>query len=383
VTTIHIEASSEFTEPGRYRLLIAGLRAQIIYLPLVLAYWMAYQFILHAVPGSGDLQFHQILFKVLIAIIPMTFMSYIIYKFFRMLWIERPPNPIRYLARSTCEFFSHPRRLAFGLPLLIIFVFFAAIFTDIKQNIPSISTFGWDVSLAELDRLLHFGKHPWQWLQPVLGYPAVTFLVNFIYNFWFFAMWIFVVYMAFEHRASVLRTRFFLAFFVTWSLGGSLFALIFSSAGPCYFSRLGLSPDPYAELMTYLHSVAELYPVWALNVQDTLWQSYTQGGLVAGISAMPSMHNATALLLALAGRQINKQIGYVLWAHCALIFIGSIHLAWHYAVDNYLGWAIALACWWIASPLARWWESQAHIRHLTHSIESTATAHAEGSAPRL
>jgi hypothetical protein len=103
-----------------------------------------------------------------------------------------------------------------------------------------------------------------------------------------------------------------------------------------------------------------------------LWRSYEQGGLVAGISAMPSMHNATALLLALAGRVLNKQLGYVLWAPCALIYVGSVHLAWHYAIDNYFGWAIALACWWAAAPLARWWESQTHIRDLSSSIEAAA-----------
>jgi hypothetical protein len=384
VTAIHIDnpSSPDFVEPNRYRLLIAGFRAQIVYLPVVLAYWIGYQFLLYAVPGSGDLQFYQLLLKVLAAVILMTFLSYIIHKFFRMVVVERPPHPFRYLARSTYQFFSHPRRLALGLPMLLIFVFFAAIFTDIKQNIPRISNFSWDMTLAEWDRLLHFGKHPWQWLQPVLGYPVVTFLINFIYNFWFFAMWIFVVYLAFGHRTSALRTRFFLAFFLSWSLGGSLLALVFSSAGPCYFSRLGLSPDPYAELMSYLHSVTEIYPVWALNVQDTLWQSYTQGGFVAGISAMPSMHNATALLMALAGRRINRQLGYVLWIHCALIFIGSIHLAWHYAVDNYFGWAVALACWWIARPLARWWEGQTHIRRLGQLIELIPADQA-ASAPRL
>jgi membrane-associated phospholipid phosphatase len=107
-------------------------------------------------------------------------------------------------------------------------------------------------------------------------------------------------------------------------------------------------------------------------VQDTLWQSYTQGGLVAGISAMPSMHNATALLLALVGARIDWRLGILLWIHCALIFIGSIHLAWHYAVDNYVGWAIALACWWLARPVARWWEGHGHVQRLTRLIEAAA-----------
>ncbi len=375
-------SATDFLHSTRSRVLVSGFRAQLIYLPIILAYWIGYRFLILFIPGSGDLQFYPLLFKVLLAIVPMTFLSYIIYKFFHMLAVDRPADPFRHLARSTFHFFTHPRRLGFGLPMLLMFVFFAAIFTDIKQNIPRLFHFSWDLTFAEWDRLLHFGRHPWEWLQPVLGYPLVTFLLNCVYNFWFFAMWIFVVYLAFAQKASELRTRFFIAFFLTWSLGGSLFAALFSSAGPCYFSRLALSPDPYAGLMSYLHSVAETFPVWALNVQDMLWRSYEQGGLVAGISAMPSMHNATALLLALAGRVLNKQLGYVLWAHCALIYVGSVHLAWHYAIDNYFGWAIALACWWAAAPLARWWESRTHIRDLSSSIETVAIGQG-APAPRI
>jgi hypothetical protein len=374
--------SSESSQPGRLNLLLAGLRAQLVHAPLILGYWIAYRYVIHTVPGFGNLPFYQLLLKVLVAILPMTLLSYVIFKFCRMVWRERPAHPLRYMALSTFEFFSHPRRLAFGLWMLLSFLIFATIFTDLKENIPRISPFAWDLTFAELDRTLHFGKQPWQWLQPVLGFPLVTFFVNIVYNFWFFVMWIFVVCMAFADSASELRTRFFFAFFLTWSVGGSLLAIVFSSAGPCYFARLGLSPDPYLGLMSYLHSVAEIYPVWALDVQNTLWQSYTDRGLVAGISAMPSMHNATALLLALAGHRLNRRLGVLLWIHCAFIYIGSIHLAWHYAVDNYLGWLIALSCWWVAGPLARWWENQPHIRHLTQSIEMTATPAAASPATR-
>jgi hypothetical protein len=357
-----------------FKPLIAGTRAQLIYLPIMLVYWVGYQLLLRALPGSGELQFLELLFKVLLLMIPLTFLFYVVYRFAYMLCVERPADPIRHLARSTYRFFAHPPRWALGLPMLVLFVFFAAIFSDIKQNIPRLAGFSWDLAFAEWDRMIHFGRHPWQWLQPVLGYPLITFLLNFVYNFWFFTLWIFVVCLAFASKTSELRTHFFIAFFLSWSVGGSLLAVLFSSAGPCYFARLGLAPDPYAGLMDYLREVAAVYPNWALNVQDTLWQSYTQGGLVAGISAMPSMHNATALLLALAAGRIDRRLGILLWLHCALIFIGSVHLAWHYAVDNYLGWVIALACWYLAQPLARWWEGQTHVQSLTRTIEAAAAS---------
>jgi hypothetical protein len=39
-------------------------------------------------------------------------------------------------------------------------------------------------------------------------------------------------------------------------------------------------------------------------------------------------------------------------AYAALIFVASIALAWHYAVDGLIGVAGACAIWWIAGLVA-------------------------------
>jgi hypothetical protein len=74
---------------------------------------------------------------------------------------------------------------------------------------------------------------------------------------------------------------------------------------------------------------------------------------------MPSLHNASAMLFALAGYQINRLWGRVLTVHAFFIFIGSIHLAWHYAVDSYVSWALTLVVWFALAPVARWWHRTA------------------------
>ena len=77
---------------------------------------------------------------------------------------------------------------------------------------------------------------------------------------------------------------------------------------------------------------------------------------------MPSMHNGTALLFALAGFQVNRTVGWLLLAHAGLIFIGSVVLAWHYAVDAYVAWALTLVLWYGLTPVARWWHGRpAHV----------------------
>ena len=37
-----------------------------------------------------------------------------------------------------------------------------------------------------------------------------------------------------------------------------------------------------------------------------------------------------------------------------LIFLGSIHLGWHYAIDGYFGAALAVVCWWLTGRLIDW-----------------------------
>ena len=162
--------------------------------------------------------------------------------------------------------------------------------------------------------------------------------------------------------------RFFLAFMLITALLVTLFATISSSAGPAYFTRLGLSPDPYAELMTYLHTVKQSYPLWALDTQDMLWAYKQEGSVFGGISAMPSIHNATALLFVLAVWKKSPILRAIMVVHAALIFLASIHLGWHYAVDSYIAWPIAAVLWWFAGRLSNWWENRAHVQDFNRAV---------------
>ncbi|MCZ6764391.1 MAG: PAP2 family protein, partial [Alphaproteobacteria bacterium] len=39
--------------------------------------------------------------------------------------------------------------------------------------------------------------------------------------------------------------------------------------------------------------------------------------------------------------------------YAAAIMIGSVHLAWHYAIDGYLGALMAWGIWWLSGHLVR------------------------------
>ena len=153
----------------------------------------------------------------------------------------------------------------------------------------------------------------------------------------------------------MLRLRFLLSFLLVWSVVGSLFAVLLSSAGPVFYGQVTGLEDPFAELMGYLAAATEVSPVWALNTQDMLWTSYQQNapGFGHGISAMPSVHVALAVQLAIMGWHSSKSLGLLLTGFALMIQIGSVHLGYHYAIDGYLGALLAGGIRYAVGPLSR------------------------------
>lgn len=74
----------------------------------------------------------------------------------------------------------------------------------------------------------------------------------------------------------------------------------------------------------------------ALNIQNYLMGQYKSGGGMVGdgISAFPSLHVGMATLIAIFFYDMNRIIGIAAFGFCAIIFVGSIVLGWHYAIDG-------------------------------------------------
>ncbi|MDH3473403.1 MAG: phosphatase PAP2 family protein [Rhodospirillales bacterium] len=265
----------------------------------------------------------------------------------------RPKRLIGYLVSEAKEKWLTLERLAAGFLILLILPVFFAVFTSLKALIPVLNPFAWDATFLAWDRLLHGGQDPWRLLQPLFGYPLATSAINFLYQCWLFIVYGVLVWQAFSQRDPRLRMQFFLSFVAIWALIGSLTAMLLSSAGPVYFGRVTGLEDPYLPLMDYLRAVSEAYPVWALDVQEQLWQAYVDDGdpLGKGISAMPSMHVATVVLFALVAWATDRRLGALFIAYAVVVQIGSVHLAWHYALDGYVAALLTLAIW----RAAGWW----------------------------
>ncbi|MFT3987748.1 phosphatase PAP2 family protein [Aestuariivirga sp.] len=351
-------------------LLRKSISAHGIFLALITAYYSGFVVLLHLRPDFQPSDFLVMALGFTAFSVPIMFVGLLFMRFHYVATVLKPEKPIKALKNDLKAYLTNPGRLAHGLPMVFIMVMFMYVFVELKANIPLLNPFSWDTTLSHLDSALHFGRQPWEWLQPVLGYPPVTFLLNLNYNFWFAVMWIVWVYFAFSDATSITRTRFFLTFFIAWIIGGGVMAIYFSSVGPAFYGRLGLSPDPYAGLMAYLHNISGTWSIWAVPVQDELWKGYQGQSLIDGISAMPSMHNGTALLFALAVSKVNRTAGLALFGHAFFIFIGSIMLAWHYAIDTYAAWALVLTIWYLMEPVSRWWHSTAQQRRFAAALEA-------------
>ena len=269
------------------------------------------------------------------------------------LWLlarHRPESPVQF----TGEFLKRWRlrdRLVIAAPAVLAMLVFLPAFSTLKSAIPYIEPYHLDPLLSRLDIRLH-GEEAWQVIQPLVGHPAVSFVLNGVYHLWLGVFYLSLCAAMIWVEDLELRRRFLTAFVLCWALLGNLAATLLASVGPCFYD-IFYGNDPYAGLMGYLHSADKVMPLAALRVQDQLaaWARSGMPGLGRGISAMPSMHVSIACLLMLASLKMGRR-----WAIAGVLFLGSIilgsvHLAYHYAIDGYASLAATPAIWWVSKHL--------------------------------
>jgi hypothetical protein len=273
-----------------------------------------------------------------------------------LMLVIRPNSLIRTIVDDLTSRWITQRRFLNALPMLLALTVFMSTFTSMKSMIPVIHPYDWDATLAVLDQKLHFGVAPWLLLQPLVGYPIVTAVLNAFYNLWLFVLLGFWFWQAVSLRNPRLRMQFFVSSILCFALLGNLLATLFASAGPCFYERIVAGPDPFAPLMNYLRSASMSVPgIYAIDTQNMLWRFYQNRafGAGAGISAMPSLHLSAATLFALLGWRVHRVLGVVLTVFAGILLIGSIHLGWHYALDGYFAIAATFAIWWAVAAMMR------------------------------
>ena len=142
-------------------------------------------------------------------------------------------------------------------------------------------------------------------------------------------------------------------YFLCWSVVGPLIHIMLPAAGPIFYMQMG-----YGDRFAALQNVSETREIaaylWAIHAGDGF-------GPGSGISAMPSLHIATTAWMVLAARAFRPRLFVPTLLLGFAIFLLSIALGWHYAMDGIVG---GLAAWLMPSMPVGYGDAQASTLRL-------------------
>ncbi|QLC25524.1 hypothetical protein HFP57_11175 [Parasphingopyxis algicola] len=282
-----------------------------------------------------------------------------------LLWRNRPqkgmeaPSPLAVIRDWGERQWDEHRFVKIVWPPLLFAILLTA-FNAFKQKILATRPFAHDGWLAEADRWLFFGEDGWIFFHDLFGSTSATLFIDLSYHAWFLPMSIGVIICAFLGPENYrVRTQYLFSYIFVWIGLGSIMAFLFPSAGPCFYNDFVGSHDSYAQMMAVLREHDTILEarganVQALNNMAALLAARDADGLVlgGGISAMPSVHNGLSVLFAIGAYRINRWLGYAMIAYAVLIWVGSVYLGWHYALDGLISAALTLAFWKLAGHFA-------------------------------
>ena len=273
------------------------------------------------------------------------FVSIIMYKFFEMLLSEKPKSPIKSLVKFIANILSEPERLFNLIVVMLIFSIFAASFTISKALIPYVNPFSWDLYLYKLDLLIFSDMLPHEYLGWMIDNKVILPLMEFSYQLWFYAYYGMLIFAAYYLHSREVSVCFLLSSIIAWSIGGIWVATIFSSAGPIFVDIHGVKD--YLPHYSTLENGYLFMDSFALKIQQKLYSLY-EGEKITSISAFPSMHVASATLMAILALSISRGLFLAAICFLCLIFLGSFFLLWHYFVYSVAGVIIGLISWNVA-----------------------------------
>jgi hypothetical protein len=228
------------------------------------------------------------------------------------------------------------------MPILIVPLFLAS-FTATKSSIPYLVGFDWEAFWANADSAI-LGQDAWKIAHALLG-DAHERSFEFIYaGVWGFALILSFSFVALTWGPRRLAT-FYTAMFATWFVAGFAAAYAFSAAGPVFAPITDPNlAERFGPLTATLAS--HLTPHGLVQItQQVLEKSLTHQMVVlgGGVSAMPSMHLAVAMIFVMATRGTRwSAITIPFWG---LIFVLSAYFGYHYWIDGIAGSIIASLCW--------------------------------------
>jgi hypothetical protein len=262
---------------------------------------------------------------------------------------EHPSRAIVRLARRNRGW------LIRGTILTVCTVPAAKAFSSLKQAIPDLVPFYADPALARIDRWLFFGNDPWRLTHAVMG-PVATLVIDRLYLLWFPVMLGLGAWYNFTHDRR-LQVRGVLTYLLSWFLLGNVAAALMSSVGPCFY-ELYYGSTQFRPLFEVLREYDAAYGIRAFDAMNWLYVNRDADRFGSGISAMPSLHVGIAFLAYLTVRHAARARGlrWLAGGFVVVVWIGSVHLGWHYGIDGLFAIFGVAAIWWACGRFVAWCE---------------------------
>lgn len=264
-------------------------------------------------------------------------------------WKERPAVA---LLSALKQRWADDRLFSVAWPIGL-FLLLVPSFNAFKQRILPQAGFHYDAQLADLDRVL-FGTDPGAVLHRLIGSPATTGFLDAAYHSWFVPTTLGLCFIGFCAGTRT-RAQYMLSYVGVWLFLGAFLAFLIPAAGPAFYSAV-VGPDgasPFIVVHEQLAQAGQTRFLTSLGNQAYLLDNLNAPTLVVGggISAIPSVHNAMAVLFALISFRAHWSLGVAMSFFALLIWVGSVYLNWHYAVDGIAGAAGALVVWSLSGKI--------------------------------
>ena len=214
----------------------------------------------------------------------------------------------------------------------------------LKVCVPLVNQRLWDQELWHLDTLLHLGFSPSLFLVELTQGTLLAGFLDTWYGFWLPSVSLAIAFFCAMPGARI-RRRFVLSCVLIWTAGAWTYVAI-PALGPIYSQH-----EVFQGIVPQLPKADAGHRMLWDNYQTVV--AGRSGGLrqfnpTRGIAALPSLHVGAHWLLMLWCRRFARPLFLPALVGTLLTFLGSIVTGWHYAIDGYVGIALAQLSYWIS-----------------------------------